>query len=57
MYEPKKKRYTDLRALAKEMQDNKVKILKDDGGTITIKGGVTYRLFDGEIVVSTGKKD
>ena len=57
MYEPKKKRYNDLRTLAKEMQDNKVKVLKDDGCSITIKGGVKYSLFDGEIVVSSGKKD
>ena len=56
MYEPKKEKYNDLRALVKEMQADKVKILSDDGGSITIKGGHKYTLYDGEIVVSNGGK-
>lgn len=56
MYAPKKEKYNDLRSLVKEMQANKVKILSDDGGSITIKGGHKYTLYDGQIVVSNAGK-
>ena len=51
MYKPKKKRYNDLRSLAKEMVDNKVKIILDDGFSITTKDGTRYMLYDGQITM------
>lgn len=55
-YKPKKDGYNDLRGLVKEMRDNNVKILKDTGGEITIKGGRKYSLYDGQIIISESGK-
>ena len=48
-YTPKKKRYNDLGALAREMIDNKVRMVFS-GHTITTKKQV-FTMLDGEIII------
>ena len=50
-YKPKKKKYNDLRTLSREMTENKVKIILDDGFSITTKDGTRYMLYDGQVVI------
>ena len=48
MYEPKKKKYNDLRSLHKEMLDAGQKVTTFDGAKIETKQQI-FTLFDGEI--------
>ena len=49
-YEPKKKKYNDLRSLYKEMIDNKVKVITFNGAFIETKNQ-RWGMYDGELVV------
>jgi len=53
-YEPKKKVYNDLRSFAKELADNGVKILSDDGHKIVTKDW-NYTMVDRAIITKSSK--
>ena len=51
VYQPKKKQYNDLTALAKEMVLSGEKLVNFDGVSINTKD-TTYGLFDGTITIT-----
>ena len=53
-YEPKKKKYNDLRTLAREMIDNRVRMVFT-GHSITTKNQI-FTMFDGEILIRDADK-
>ena len=53
-YVPKKKKYNDLRSLAREMIDNRVRMVFT-GHTITTKNQV-FTMLDGEILIRDADK-
>ena len=53
-YEPKKKRYNDLGALAREMIDNRVRMVFT-GHTIATKNQI-FTMLDGEILIRDADK-
>ena len=54
MYEPKKKKYNDLKSLHKEMLDAGQKVTIFDGVKIVTKDGI-FTLYDGQIFVRPSK--
>ena len=48
-YEPKKKKYNDLRTLAREMIDSRVRMVYN-GISITTKKQ-TFTMYDGELLI------
>ena len=52
MYQPKKKRYNDLKTFAKELTDNKVKVKLYDGFQIITKDA-KYTLYDGQLIIKS----
>ena len=55
MYQPKKKRYHDLKSFAKELKENNVKILTFDGHKIVTKD-YNYTLFDSTLITKSSKE-
>ena len=54
MYEPKKKRYNDLKSFAKELSDAGVKVKLYDGHEIITKDA-KYTLYDGQLIIKSPK--
>ena len=54
MYQPKKKKYNDLKSFAKELTDNKVKVKLYDGLQVITKDA-KYTLYDGQLIVQSHK--
>ena len=48
-YEPKKKKYNDLASLAREMIDNRIRMVYN-GMSITTKKQ-TFTMYDGELLI------